>query len=88
MLLSLVINFQNVMVVSRATILSIVTFDVMSSFSALLTVSIVRRLQVGPSLLTKNIRKAFHKFGVIPIEILSLFYSRTELFSVTETRVH
>lgn len=73
MLIFLVINFQSLMFVSRATILSIETSDAMSSVSVLVTTSIVRRQQVGPSLLTTNIRKAFHKFSVLSIEILSLF---------------
>jgi hypothetical protein len=73
MLLFLVINFQSVMFVSKATILSIETSDAMSSVSVLVTTSIVRILQVSPSLLTKNIRKVFRKFSVLSIEILSLF---------------
>jgi len=73
MLIFLVINFQSVMFVSRANTLSIETSDVISSVSVLVTTSIVRRQQVGPSLLTMNIRKAFHKFNLLSIEILSLF---------------
>jgi len=61
------------MFVSRANTLSIETSDVISSVSVLVTTSIVRRQQVGPSLLTMNIRKAFHKFNLLSIEILSLF---------------
>lgn len=73
MLIFLVINFQSLMFVWRATILSIETSDAMSSVSVFVTTSIVRRQQVGPSLLTMNIRKAFHKFSMLSIEILSLF---------------
>jgi hypothetical protein len=69
----LVINFQRVMFVCRATILSIETSDAISSVSVFVTASIVRRQQVGPSVLTMNIRKAFHKFSMLSIEILSLF---------------
>lgn len=73
MLIFLVINFQTMMFVSRITILSIKMSDAMSSVSVFVTTSIVTRQQVGPSLLTMNIRKAFHKFNVLSIEILSLF---------------
>lgn len=73
MLIFLVINFQSMMFVSRATILLIETSDAMSSVSVFVTTSIVTRQQVGPSLLTMNIRKAFYKFSVLSIEILSLF---------------
>jgi hypothetical protein len=83
-----IINFQNWLRVSEATIISNGKPNNMSSVSLLMTLCIAGSSEVSPSLWTMNIRKPFYKFNIHSREILSAFYIRIERHSVIETRVH